>query len=154
MTEITPLPSIHLWQALDAAWQQAVGHKLFTASYLDYAARQALRIYSSRPEAYPAGGSKPMIEGDDWLVTMQRGECFIANRPEAFGAHFTDLAQIVALGFASVVNVPVRIDRQLVGTLNLLDAADAYIDEAKVHDAYHRHDLLAQQAYCHYIKNA
>lgn len=117
--------------AISDKLQQTLGHTLLTASYTLPEGKEVDRIYSSLPESYPVGGRKP-IDGSEWQQMMNRGECFIANCPEEFGDHFTDLDEIVALGFLSVVNIPVMQAGKLIGSINLLNEKDAYQDIEKV----------------------
>ncbi len=105
--------------------RSTVGHRLFTVSRILPAGDEVERIFTNMPEVYPLQGRKPMDQSD-WTRMMERGECFIANKPDEFGAHFGDLDLIVSLGLGAVINLPVQHAGRRLGTLNLLDAEGAY----------------------------
>ena len=105
--------------------QRKVGHGLFTVSRALPGGHEVERIFTTNSAVYPVHGRKP-VDQTDWTRMMQRGECFVANRPEDFGEHFFDLSTIVALGLGAVINVPVQHENRLLGTLNLLDKPGAY----------------------------
>ena len=104
---------------------KSVGHRLFTVSRILPGAKEVERIYTTNAQVYPVTGRKPM-DNSDWTARMARGECFVANRPQDFGAHFGDLDTIVLIGLGAVINVPVFDGTRQLGTLNLLDATGAY----------------------------
>lgn len=104
---------------------KSVGHRLFTVSRILPGAKEVERIYTTNAQVYPVTGRKPM-DNSDWTARMARGECFVANRPQDFGAHFGDLDTIVSIGLGAVINVPVFDGTRQLGTLNLLDATGAY----------------------------
>ena len=105
--------------------QERVGHTLFTVSRNLPGGVEVERIYSSRPADYPVGG-RNLVDQTEWTRQMERGECFIANRPEEFGEHFHNLDAIVAQGFGAVINIPVNRGAIKLGSLNLLHVAGAY----------------------------
>ncbi len=102
-----------------------VGHTLFTVSRNLAGGQEVERIYSSLPQHYPVGG-RSAVDQTEWTRQMQRGECFVANRPAEFGPHFHNLETIVAQGFGAVINIPVSHAGRRLGTLNLLDREGAY----------------------------
>lgn len=103
----------------------SVGHRLFTVSRILPGAKEVERIFTTNAQVYPVQGRKP-IDDSEWTAQMARGECFVANRPQDFGAHFGDLDTIVSIGLGSVINMPVFDGPRQLGTLNLLDATGAY----------------------------
>jgi hypothetical protein len=113
----------------------AVGHRLFTVSRILPGALETERIYTTNPQVFPIQGRKPM-DTSDWTAQMDRGECFVANHPRDFGAHFGDLDTIMSIGLGSVINIPihdpVNDGGRRLGTLNLLDAPGAYEGEVLV----------------------
>lgn len=54
------------------------------------------------------------------------GEPYFANDESGIRAAFDDADKILALGLGSVINVPVRHDGKIVGTLNFLREAGGY----------------------------
>ncbi|WP_217659653.1 GAF domain-containing protein [Muricoccus roseus] len=119
-------------RALDRALAATVGHKLFTVLVLNHAAGQNQRYYTSRPEAYPAGGQKPIDFSSEFyrtVVTAGRPR-FLHDRADIVRALF-DHKLVLSLGCEGAVNVPVRWNGRTLGGLNLLDAAGRY-DEAQM----------------------
>lgn len=104
----------------------AIGHRLFTVSYIVPGGHEAERIFTNMPAVYPLQGRKPM-DRSEWTRMMDRGECFVANAPGEFGEHFGDLDLIVSIGLGAVLNIPVHDAGRRLGTLNLLDSAGAYL---------------------------
>jgi hypothetical protein len=113
------------FQQLGEQLRAAPGYRLFTVSHILPGRAEVERIFTNMPGPYPIVGSKPM-DTSDWTSRMARGECFVANQPQHFGAHFGDLSTILSLGLGSVINVPVFDGERQLGTLNLLDRPDAY----------------------------
>ena len=118
-----------LLAALDRTLGAVVGHKLFTVLVHHAAAGESERRYSSRPDAYPVGGRKP-LPPSDWarqVFTDQRA--FIGRTAEDIRRVFFDHALIASLGCASVLNLPVRYDGRILGTINLLHEEAWYGEE-------------------------
>jgi hypothetical protein len=114
------------WRALQVFTDAVVGAKLFTVMTLDMKAGVAGRVYTSHPVEYPVSGTKP-IHYDDWfeLIHKQRRP-FIANTIEDIAKVFPDHETIRSLGCGSVINLPLEIAGEVVGTINLLDAEHYY----------------------------
>jgi len=133
--------------ALANALQGSLGHRLFTVSRLVPGAGAVERIFTTRADVYPLHGRKP-VDQSEWTAQMARGECFIANQPEAFGEHFGDLDTIESMGLGAVINIPVHDGSRQVGSLNLLDAAGAY--QGDVLPACHEAGQAAIQGFAEY----
>lgn len=115
--------------ALQALTQATVGAKLFTYMTVDMTAELARRAYTSDPENYPASGTKP-IHFDAWFdIVHKERRYFVANSIADIAKVFADYDLINSLGCQSVVNMPVVIGGELVGTVNMLDVADYYTPE-------------------------
>lgn len=133
--------------ALHGAAKDACGARLFTVTVLDRDAGVARRAYSSHPEDYPVTGTKPMTDNAWAERVIHRGEPFVANRTAEFSIYFADHALINALGCEAAMNIPVRDEGTVVGTVNILDAENHFTPEraatltALVAD--HRDALLA-----------
>jgi len=105
---------------------QLIGVKLFTLTAIDNSRRQARRIYSNMPRAYPVHGTKPMRD-DAWShKVLYRHETFLANSVKAIAEVFPDHELIRSLGCGSVINVPVVVAGQVLGTVNCLHEAGHY----------------------------
>ncbi|SEI60389.1 GAF domain-containing protein [Achromobacter sp. NFACC18-2] len=108
---------------MDRLLGRHVGHKLFTALQYRHAEGLAVRLYSSRPDVYPASGAK-RIGGAPALTRMfETGRAQLAPDAAAVRADFLDASSIFALGCESVLNVPVIHRDQLLGQINLLHDA-------------------------------
>ena len=114
-----------LFQTVSDTLNASVGHILFTVSHALPGGREVERIFTNMPAEYPNGDRKPVTR-TDWNDIMDTGACFVASTPEEFGAHFQDLETIVALGFGSVINIPVIHQGRMLGSLNLLDRQGSY----------------------------
>ena len=58
---------------------------------------------------------------------LKEGRPFIGRSRDDIRTHFADHALIEALGCESVLNIPVIWNGRVIGTVNLLDRADAYV---------------------------
>ena len=143
----TPPAFAGTFAAVSLQLQQGIGHKLFTVSHVLPGGQFVERIYTSDPAAYPVHGQKPR-DHTAWSFQMARGECFVANHPDDFGPHFSDLATIVGQGLGAVINMPILAGGRLMGTLNLLDAAGAYPTSAV--DACLEVQALAARGFAEY----
>jgi hypothetical protein len=112
--------------ALERAARWSHGHRLFTIMRHDAAAGVNRRVWSNLPEAYPVGGSKPVRETEWTRVLLREGHPFIGRYAADIRAHFADADLILSLGCESVLNLPVRWQGGVIGTINLLDRAGAY----------------------------
>lgn len=106
--------------------------RLFTVTLSDMAAGLARRAYSSDPVAYPVSGTKP-INRDRYFTRIHiERRTYVNNDITTDREHFTDHAQIAALGCGAALNLPVVLGGEVVGTVNLLDAPDSYPPEVVV----------------------
>lgn len=117
------------FEALHKLVENTVGVILFTVMEVDMDAGLALRSYTSDPENYAVSGSKP-IHRDDWFeqVSVKR-QPFVANTIKQIKAVFPDYDLIWSLGCGSVVNLPIIIGDEFVGTINLLHEELYYTPE-------------------------
>lgn len=107
--------------ALQEAFADVIGYKLFTLLLYDPSARLVRRAFSSMPEAYPVGGTKPLVEETPWTQqVLGRGEAFVGHDRDDIRLVFPDHELIWSLGCESVVNLPVRWNGHVIGTCNLL----------------------------------
>jgi len=115
--------------ALQALTEATVGVKLFTFMTVDMANEVARRAYTSDPANYPTSGTKP-IRYDSWFdIVHKRHEYFVANTIEDIAKVFPDYELINSLGCQSVVNMPVLLGGELVGTVNMLHETGYYTPE-------------------------
>lgn len=120
-----------LYKAVEEGLQQLIGHKLFTLLIVLPGAKEVQRIWTSNPEAYPLTGRKTMGDtpwGD--LVIKQR-KPFLGKDMGAIRWAFFDHELIASLGLGSAINVPICRQRELLGTIAILDA-EGHMDEDKL----------------------
>ena len=117
------------FSALQALVQATVGAKLFTYMSVDMEAEVARRAYTSDPKSYPTSGTKP-IRYDSWFdIVHKERRYFVANTIADIAKVFSDHELIDSLGCQSVVNMPVVLGGELVGTMNMLDVEGYYTPE-------------------------
>lgn len=115
--------------ALQALTEQTVGVKLFTFMTVDMQEEVARRAYTSDPVNYPTSGTKP-IRYDSWFdIVHKERRYFVANTIADIAKVFPDYELIDSLGCQSVVNMPVVLGGELVGTVNMLDVEGYYTPE-------------------------
>jgi len=115
-----PAAALH---ALGQLAEQITGARLVTLMTSDSTTREAQRIWSNMPDAYPVLGTKPMNDNNWSRIVLDQHQTFVANDIDAIAGVFDDHAQIAALGCASVINLPVIVGGTVLGTINCLDAA-------------------------------
>ncbi|MET0436748.1 MAG: GAF domain-containing protein [Devosia sp.] len=115
--------------ALQTLTEATVGVKLFTYMTVDMANELARRAYTSDAVSYPTSGTKP-IHYDAWFdIVHKQHAYFVANTIEDISKVFPDYELINSLGCQSVVNMPVILGGELVGTVNMLHETDFYTPE-------------------------
>ncbi len=112
--------------ALEDAANRFIGHRLFTVMAFNAEAMQVQRLYSSDPQAYPAGGKKDKRDTQWGRLVLEEGHPFIGRNAEDIRANFRDHEVILGLGLGSVLNVPVRSCGRTIGTMNLLHEQGYY----------------------------
>ena len=117
------------FSALQALAQATVGAKLFTYMTVDMENEVARRAYTSDAANYPTSGTKP-IRYDSWFdIVHKERRYFVANTIADIAKVFPDYELINSLGCQSVVNMPVVLGGELVGTVNMLDVEGYYTPE-------------------------
>lgn len=112
--------------ALDAALQQAVGHRFLTVLLYRRDEGVAERLYSSRPDLYPAQGRKAFAEAPIQRRVAETAAPYIGRDAEDIRRDFPDHAKIFALDCESILNMPVVWRGRALGQVNLLHAAGHY----------------------------
>ena len=124
------------YAALEKLVKDVVGVKLFTIMTSDTTDKLSERIYSSMPDVYPVSGTKPYNETEWSEITLNRKETFVANTIEDIAKVFDDHELILSLGCQSVINVPIIVNGEVIGTLNCLHDRDYYTrDRIRAADA-------------------
>lgn len=115
--------------ALQLLAERTVGVKLFTFMTVDMEAEVARRAYTSDPANYPTSGTKP-LRYDSWFdIVHKERKYFVANTIADIAKVFPDHELINSLGCQSVVNMPVVIGGELIGTVNMLHEEGYYTPE-------------------------
>ncbi len=115
--------------ALEALCQQLVGVKLFTLMTNDSKTQLSERIYTNMPKAYPTSGTKPYNQTEWSRITLEQKQTFVANTIEDIANVFDDHETILALGCESVINVPIEVGGEVIGTINCLHEKNYYTPE-------------------------
>jgi hypothetical protein len=117
------------WIALETLARNVIGAKLFTTMTVDMKNEVARRAYTSDPVSYPSSGTKP-IRYDSWFdIVHKERKSFVANTIEDIAKVFPDYELINSLGCQSVINIPVVVGGELLGTVNCLAVAQHYTEE-------------------------
>ncbi len=112
--------------ALEALAGEVIGAKLFTLMTFDRKAGRARRFYSNMPDAYPVSGTKD-VDSNDWSRHVLDGrQNFVANDIEGIAKVFADHELIRSLGCESVINIPVEVCGEVLGTINCLHEKGYY----------------------------
>jgi GAF domain-containing protein len=117
------------FDALRALSEATVGVKLFTVMTFDPKTRMAQRIYSNMPDAYPVSGTKPANPTDWSRLVLEEKKTFVANDIAGIAKVFDDYELIRSLGCESVMNVPIIVAGEVIGTINCLHEAGFYTPE-------------------------
>lgn len=109
--------------------QEVVGAKLFTIMVFDGNLGVAERKFSNMPDVYPVSGTKPANATDWSRQVIESKMTFVANDIESISAVFDDYLLIKSLGCESVINVPIVVFGEVLGTINCLHEAGFYTAE-------------------------
>lgn len=108
----------------------AIGHQLFTVMAFDSKRMRVQRLYSSDPVAYPPGGSKEKRDTAWGRLVLEQGQHFIGKSQDDIEQYFDDSTVMFDLGLHSILNVPVRLNGQTLGTMNLCNESPSYYDDS------------------------
>lgn len=111
---------------LDAALQEAVGHRFLTVLIYHWQEGTAERLYSSRPDLYPARGRKAFAAAPTQKRVAETRQPYIGRDAAAIRRDFPDHETIFATGCESILNMPVLWKGQALGQVNMLHAANHY----------------------------
>ena len=128
LRDATNLP-LDAYRALETLSVALVGAKLFTVMVRNEKMGWSQRAYSSMPDAYPVSGTKPINRSHWSQIVVEEKRTFVANDIEAIAAVFPDWELIRSLGCESVINVPIFIAGEMLGTVNLLHKAGYYTED-------------------------
>ncbi len=119
-----------LFNAVETVANDRIGHKLFTLMAFNAEMMQVQRLYSSDPVAYPPGGAKEKRDTPWGRQVLESGEHFIGKDRDDISAYFNDASVMFDLGLHSILNVPIRLNGQTLGTMNLCHDSPGYYQES------------------------
>nr|WP_314261158.1 GAF domain-containing protein [uncultured Devosia sp.] len=117
--------------ALQKLVQDVVGAKLFTVMIVDMAKEESRRAFTSHPVDYPVSGTKPLNYGPWFDLVHKERKYFVANTIEQIAERLFDHELINALGCQSIVNMPVFLGDEMLGSVNMLNV-EGYFTEERV----------------------
>ena len=117
---------MQVFDEIAARARSGPGYRLFTAMRYLPATDEVERVFSTDAVSYPPGGRKRKRDTAWSRRVLGAGEPYFAHDEAGIRAAFDDADKILALGFGAVINVPVRHDGRIVGTLNFLREAGGY----------------------------
>jgi GAF domain-containing protein len=100
----------------------AIPNQLYSAMRYHPATVEVERIASTMTEIYPVGGRKPKKDTPWGQKVLIDRHINLGNGPDDIRWAFSDHEIILALGLDQVMNVPVILGEQVVGTINYLRA--------------------------------
>lgn len=125
-------PTIAAFDVCHEIVKREVNSPVLTATFQDVTAKTVSRIYSSREQSWAIGGTKPLSVGKWSEAVIERREHFIANSYADMKEVFNDHEVSEGLGLGAIVNVPIFLRGEVIGTANVLNVPGAYSDNAVV----------------------
>lgn len=113
---------------VEELYQREVGAIIFTVMSADFDTGMSRRLYSNHPEEYPTSGYKQSAAGKWNDLVFGEKKPYVANTIEEIATVFHDHELIQSLGCESVINVPVVVQGDVIGTINCLHEAGFYTD--------------------------
>jgi hypothetical protein len=117
---------VAVMKALDHAMEQCLGHRIFSVLAYDAEQRRMVRLYSNHPEQIPIGGLKSVSDSEWTRTVLIEGKLFINSTEEDIRRVFPDHERIFSFQCASALNIPVRWNGVVLGSINLLDRREFY----------------------------
>ncbi|GHB28806.1 hypothetical protein GCM10007094_16740 [Pseudovibrio japonicus] len=118
---------------LDAARKAGVlfsrfpGYKLFTLTVTHPEGSHVVRLFSSAEGPYGMSGTKPIEKEGEWYERVfVEQKPFLGRTIADVRDYFPDHERIAEMGLGAVLNLPVLVLGEVIGTVNLLDADHAY----------------------------
>jgi GAF domain-containing protein len=120
--------------AAEAATRR-LGSILVTATVLTPEKTEISRVFSTHPDVYAVGGRKwmdPTHTSPIWLKQVIEGQRpFLGADAQAVREFFVDWETIESLGCGAIVNTPVVVAGETIGSFNFL-GAEGSLDEESV----------------------
>lgn len=120
------LKPMQVWQEAEKALLSFYDITLFTVLFYDKKTNLLWRLFSNNQTINAIGGKK-RATNSKWSVTvLKHGEVFIAPDKSALMEVFSDAPFLISYGCESVLNVPVKYQGRVIGSLNLLHKEHSY----------------------------
>lgn len=115
-----------IYASLAKAANLYIGYTVITIMAYNAETGEVKRLYTNNSTAYPNGGIKGKRDTEWSRHVLVKGRPFIGRTKEDIRDNFEDHDLILGLGLTSVMNIPVRLCGQTIGTINLLRETGAY----------------------------
>lgn len=118
-----------LYRAVEGVAADTIGFRLFTIMAYDAEHHEVERVFSNMPEVYPNGGRKKK-HGTPWAAQiLQDLRPYRAETARDLRAAFDDHTIMTDMGLGSILNIPIALDGECVGTMNLTHVEHWYTRE-------------------------
>lgn len=113
-------PSLPVDHGFDQIIKDITNCDDFTVLLMDHATKQARRIYSSSPEAFPLQGTKPMPNAPWAIQLIEKRVPLLSKGHAEITETFSDYQQILACGIYAILNIPIVRGSICLGSVNCL----------------------------------
>jgi len=119
-------PAEVFWSSFSDALNTVFTHTSCTILSYDPSTRILTRIFSSRPDVHEIGGRKRVTDSFWTRTVLDNGQMLIGSDRADLKKLFSEYEALWAHGWESVLNIPVRANNGIVGSINLHNGAGAY----------------------------
>ncbi|MDQ8030548.1 GAF domain-containing protein [Bordetella genomosp. 1] len=116
------------WDTISALLEEAFGHRLFTSLVYLEDLRLMRRLYTTDETISPLGGFKATGNGPWSRHVLDEGKLYVAHDEQDVRTVFSEADMLIERGLQSALNIPVRHQGRVIGSLNLLAGRHAYDD--------------------------
>lgn len=114
------------WQVISDLLARTFGHKLFTSLLYLEDLRLMKRLHTSDETISPLGGFKATGSGPWSRHVLEQGQLYVASNEDDVRSVFSEAGSLIERGLRSALNIPVRHQGRVIGSLNLLAGREAY----------------------------
>lgn len=111
---------------LEKAFQETIGHKLFTILKYDHNKFMLERMFTNKPIEYPTKGMKKLKKSLWQKCVFEDGNIYIGYNSEDIKNSFPDYELIFKLECKSVMNIPIVNNNFIKGSINILHKENWY----------------------------
>ena len=116
----------NVFSLLEKAFQEIIGHKLFTILKYDHNKFMLERMFTNKPIEYPTKGMKKLKKSLWQKCVFEDGNIYIGYNSEDIKNSFPDYELIFKLECKSVMNIPIVNDNFIKGSINILHKENWY----------------------------